>query len=159
MQVSVVAVGKAKERYIEEGIAEYEKRLRPYASCEVIEVKDERVPKNASQAEEVKVKEQEGERILAAVHNGSLLVALDSAGEMWSSEDLAARLHEWEISGTREVCFVIGGPLGLSRTVLGRADLRLSLSRMTFLHTLVRVILLEQIYRAFRIVRGEPYHK
>ena len=159
MQVSVVAVGKAKERYIEEGIAEYEKRLRPYASCEIVEVKDERVPKNASPAEEAKVKEQEGERILAAVRDGALLVALDCGGEMWSSENLAARLRTWEISGTHEVCFVIGGPLGLSRAVLDRADIRLSLSRMTFLHTLVRVVLLEQIYRAFRIVRGEPYHK
>lgn len=159
MQMRVVAVGKAKERYIEEGIAEYEKRLRPYVNCEIIEVKDERVPKNASPAEEAKVKAAEGERILAAVRDGALLVALDGASEMWSSEEFAARLRTWGISGTREVCFAIGGPLGLSQGVLDRADIRLSLSRMTFLHTLVRVILLEQIYRAFRIVRGEPYHK
>lgn len=159
MQMRVVAVGKTKERYIEDGIAEYEKRLRPYVNCEIVEVKDERVPRHASPAEEVKVKDAEGERLLATVRDSTLLVALDGAGEMWSSEEFAARVRAWEVSGTREICFVIGGPLGLSQRVLDRADVRLSLSRMTFLHTLVRVVLLEQIYRAFRIVRGEPYHK
>lgn len=159
MQVSVIAVGKAKDRYINEGIAEYEKRLRPYADLRIVEVRDERVPNRASTAEEGQVKTAEGEHILAAVPEGALLLALDAGGEMWSSEDLASRMKGWEVAGKSEVVFVIGGPLGLSQAVLSRADVRLSLSRMTFLHTMVRLILLEQVYRAFRIMRGEPYHK
>lgn len=159
MRISVVAVGKAKERYIAEGIAEYEKRLGPYGGARVIEVRDERIPKNASPAEEVQVKEREGERLLAAVPDGALVVALDPEGETWSSEELAAHFGQWEINGVRDVSFLIGGPLGLSDELYARSDLRLSLSKMTFLHTLVRVILLEQVYRAFRILRGEPYHK
>lgn len=159
MQVGIVAVGKVKDRYINEGIAEYEKRLRPYADLRIVEVRDERVPHRASAAEEVQVKAAEGERILAAVPDGAILVALDAAGETWSSEDLAARMKAWEVAGRSEVVFAIGGPLGLSPTVLSGAGVRLSLSRMTFLHTMVRLILLEQIYRAFRIMRGEPYHK
>ncbi|MBP2146883.1 23S rRNA (pseudouridine1915-N3)-methyltransferase [Methanofollis sp. W23] len=159
MRVRIVAVGKAKERYIAEGIAEYEKRLGPYGGAKVIEVRDERVPKNASPAEEVQVKEREGERLLAAVPDGALVVALDPEGETWSSEELATHFGRWEIGGVREITFLIGGPLGLSDEVYALSDLRLSLSRMTFLHTLVRIILLEQVYRAFRILRGEPYHK
>lgn len=159
MQVSVIAVGKVKDRYINEGIAEYEKRLRPYTDLRIVEVRDERVPNRASAAEEGQVKVTEGDHILAAVPDGALLVALDAAGETWSSEDLASRMKGWEVSGKSEVVFVIGGPLGLSPAVLSRADVRLSLSRLTFLHTMVRLILLEQVYRAFRIMRGEPYHK
>ncbi|MDK2973832.1 MAG: rRNA (pseudouridine1915-N3)-methyltransferase [Methanofollis sp.] len=159
MQVGVIAVGKVKDRYINEGIAEYEKRLRPYADLRIVEVRDERVPNRASEAEEGQVKAAEGDQILAAVPEGALLIALDVAGEAWSSEELASRMKEWEIAGKNEIVFMIGGPLGLSPTVLSRADVCLSFSRMTFLHTMVRLILLEQVYRAFRIMRGEPYHK
>ncbi|TAJ45620.1 23S rRNA (pseudouridine(1915)-N(3))-methyltransferase RlmH [Methanofollis fontis] len=159
MQVSVIAVGKVKDRYINEGIAEYEKRLRPYADLNIVEVREERIPNRASPAEEAQVVEREGERICTVVPDNAVLVALDLRGEAWSSEDLASRLRSWEIEGAHEIAFVIGGPLGLSPAVLDRARVTLSLSRMTFLHTMVRLILLEQIYRGFRIMRGEPYHK
>jgi 23S rRNA (pseudouridine1915-N3)-methyltransferase len=159
MQIRIIAVGKIKEKFLQEGIAEYEKRLRPYAKVQVIEIPEERRPATASPGTELSVTEKEGERILAALPERSFVIALDVKGQAWSSEELAATFGERELSGQNQITFVIGGDLGLSPAVLARSSLRLSLSRMTFTHPMARLLLLEQVYRAFRILRGEPYHK
>jgi 23S rRNA (pseudouridine1915-N3)-methyltransferase len=159
MQVRVVAVGKIKERFLTEGIAEYEKRLVPYLKLSITEIAEERRGVHANAGEEAQAVGREGERILAAIPDGAFVVALDVRGKEISSEQLAARLHEWQMAGVSPVVFVIGGDLGISGTVLKRAGLRLSLSPMTFTHQMVRMILLEQVYRACRINSGEPYHK
>lgn len=159
MQIRVIAVGKIKEKFLQEGVAEYEKRLRPYAKVQVVEVPDEKRPVSASPATELAAMEKEGERILAAVPEGSFIIVMDVKGQGWSSEHLAASFGEWELAGKNQLAFVIGGDLGLSPSVLARSDLRLSLSQMTFTHPIARFLLLEQVYRAFRILRGEPYHK
>jgi 23S rRNA (pseudouridine1915-N3)-methyltransferase len=159
MQIRVIAVGRIKERFLQEGIAEYEKRLRPYVKLQIIELAEEKRPQPASQANESAAIEMEGKRILAAIPEGSFIIALDIKGQSWSSEDLAALFGERELSGQNPLTFVIGGDLGLSPGVIARSNLRLSLSHMTFTHPITRFILLEQVYRAFRILRGEPYHK
>lgn len=159
MQIRIVAIGKVKERYLQEGMFEYEKRLRPYVKLLVFELAEEKRPQTASPATELAAMEKEGERILAVLPEGSLLIALDVKGQCWSSEELAASFRGWGLSGQNQLTFVIGGDLGLSPAVLARSTLRLSLSRMTFTHPLARLLLLEQIYRACRILHGEPYHK
>ena len=159
MQIRIIAVGKIKERYLQEGISEYEKRLRPYAKLHIVELSEERRPLSASPAIESMAKEKEGERILAAIPEGSVVIALDVKGQNWSSEELAALFRERELSGENQLTFIIGGDLGLSPAVIARSDLRLSLSKMTFTHPMARMLLVEQVYRAFRIIRGEPYHK
>jgi 23S rRNA (pseudouridine1915-N3)-methyltransferase len=159
MQIRVIAVGKIKEKFLQEGIAEYEKRLRPYVKLQIVELAEEKRPQPASPANSSAAMEKEGERILAAIPGGSFIISLDVKGESWSSEDLAASFGERELSGQNPLTFVIGGDLGLSPVVLARSNLRLSLSHMTFTHPIARFILLEQVYRAFRILRGEPYHK
>lgn len=159
MQIQVVAVGKIKEKFLREGIAEYEKRLRPYVKLQVVELPEEKRPQPASPANEAAAIEKEGERILATLSPGSFVIALDVKGKSWSSKELAASFGERELSGQNQLAFVIGGDLGLSPAVLARSSLRLSLSQMTFTHPMARLLLLEQVYRAFRILRGEPYHK
>lgn len=159
MQIRVIAVGKIKEKFLQDGIAEYDKRLRPYAKVQVMELADEKRPASASPGTEAAAMEKEGDRILAAIPDGSFVIALDVRGKNWSSQDLAASLGSWELSGKNQLAFVIGGDLGLSQAVLARSDMRLSLSPMTFTHPMARLLLLEQVYRAFRILRGEPYHK
>jgi len=159
MQIRVVAVGKIKEKFLQEGIAEYEKRLRPYVKLQVVELPEEKRPQPASPAIELAAIEKEGERILAAIPDGFILISLDVKGQNWSSEEMAASFGERELSGQNQLAFVIGGDLGLSQAVLARSKLRLSLSKMTFTHPMARLLLLEQVYRAFRILRGEPYHK
>ena len=159
MQIRVVAIGKIKEKFLQEGIAEYEKRLRPYVKLQVVEIAEEKRPASASPAIEALAKEKEGERILAAIPGGSFVIALDIKGQSWSSEELAVSLGERELSGHNHLVFLIGGDLGLSPAVLARSNLRLSLSQMTFTHPMARLLLLEQVYRAFRILRGDPYHK
>jgi 23S rRNA (pseudouridine1915-N3)-methyltransferase len=159
MQVHTIAVGKIKEKYLQLGILEYEKRLRPYVKLQIIEISEEKRPASASPAVESAAKEKEGERILAAIPEGSYVIALDMQGQSWSSEELAAAFREWELSGQNHLAFVIGGDLGLSPAVLARSGLRLSLSKMTFTHPMARLLLVEQVYRVFRILRGEPYHK
>jgi len=159
MQIRIIVVGKIKERYLQEGIAEYEKRLRPYAKLQIVELAEEKRPASVSPAIESLAMEKEGERILAAIPEGFFVIALDVKGQNWSSEELAASFREWELSGQNQLVFVIGGDLGLSATVLARSNLRLSLSKMTFTHPMARLLLVEQVYRAFRILRGEPYHK
>jgi 23S rRNA (pseudouridine1915-N3)-methyltransferase len=159
MQIRVVAVGKVKEKFLQEGIIEYEKRIRPYVKLQVIEIPEEKRPVSASPATESAAREKEGERILAAIPEGSSVLVLDVMGQSWSSEELAASFGERELSGQNQIVFVIGGDIGLSPAVIARSNLRLSLSRMTFTHPMTRLLLLEQVYRAFRILRGRPYHK
>jgi 23S rRNA (pseudouridine1915-N3)-methyltransferase len=159
MQIRIIAVGRIKEKFLQEGIAEYEKRLRPYAKMQIVELMDEKRPASASSSIETAAKEKEGERILSAIPPGSFVVSLDMKGLIWSSEDLADAFREWELAGKSQIAFVIGGDIGLSPLVLSRSDIRLSLSKMTFTHPMARLLLLEQIYRAWRIKSGEPYHK
>ena len=159
MQIQVVCVGKLKEKYWTGAVAEYAKRLGAYAKLDIRELPDEKTPDSLSPAEEEQVRVREGERILAALKPEAHVIALAIDGEMWSSEQLAAHLDKQAVYGGGSVAFVIGGSLGLSPAVLSRADKRLSFGRMTYPHQLMRVILLEQIYRAFKINRGEPYHK
>ncbi|BFT76146.1 23S rRNA (pseudouridine(1915)-N(3))-methyltransferase RlmH [Paenibacillus sp. P36] len=142
-----------------DGIAEYVKRLGPYAKVQMIEVPDEKAPENMSAAEEQQVRDREGARLLTALRPDVYVVALAIDGEMWSSEQLAASLDKLATYGRSQVAFVIGGSLGLSSELLRRADMRLSFGRMTLPHQLMRLVLVEQIYRAMRINRGEPYHK
>ena len=159
MQVHVIAVGKIKEKFLRDGILEYEKRMRPYVKLQTIEIYEEKRPASTSPAVESAAKEKEGVRILAAIPEGSYVIVLDLQGQSWSSEELSGAFRRWELSGQNQLAFVIGGDLGLSPSVLARSDLSLSLSRMTFTHPMARLLLVEQVYRAFRILRGEPYHK
>ena len=159
MQIRIVAVGKIRERYLADGISDYEKRLRPYAKISVAEVDDIRRPANLSPAQRAQILAREGEKILSAVPDSAYAIALAVDGKPCSSEGLAALLGKFEVGGVSQVAFVIGGDLGLAPSVLERCSLRLSLSTMTFTHPMARLILIEQIYRAFRIIRGEPYHR
>ncbi|MBD0382219.1 23S rRNA (pseudouridine(1915)-N(3))-methyltransferase RlmH [Paenibacillus sedimenti] len=159
MHIQILTVGKLKERYLVDGIAEYVKRLGPYAKVQIVEVPDEKAPENMSPAEERQVREREGERLLAKLAPDAYVVALAIDGEMWTSEQLAGSLDKLATYGRSQVAFVIGGSLGLSSELLRRADMRLSFGRMTLPHQLMRLVLVEQIYRAMRINRGEPYHK
>ncbi|SHJ78509.1 23S rRNA (pseudouridine1915-N3)-methyltransferase [Anaerobranca californiensis DSM 14826] len=159
MQIDIIAVGKIKEKYLNLGIEEFRKRLSSYCKLNIIEIPDERTPDNASPSEEEYIKEREGEKIIAKIRDGSYVIPLALTGKMLSSEELAEKMNKLAISGNSHVTFVIGGSLGLSNSVLQRGNFQLSFSRMTFPHQLMRLILLEQIYRGFRINRGEPYHK
>ena len=146
MKITLITVGKIKEKFFQDAIAEYSKRLSRYCRLEILQV-------------ETQIKEKEGERILSNIKDGSFVVALAINGNMLDSEELAAKIEKWGVSGISQIVFVIGGSLGLSNQVLGRADYKLSFSKMTFPHQLMRVVLLEQIYRSYRIIQGEPYHK
>ncbi|GGC95190.1 ribosomal RNA large subunit methyltransferase H [Thalassobacillus devorans] len=159
MKITIVTVGKLKEKYLKQGIQEYVKRLGPYASVDIVEVADEKAPENLSEADMTEVKKKEGERILAKINPDSYVITLEIAGQMLTSEKLAKRLDDLATYGKSKVAFVIGGSLGLSDEVVQRSDLGLSFSKMTFPHQLIRLILVEQIYRAFKINRNEPYHK
>jgi 23S rRNA (pseudouridine1915-N3)-methyltransferase len=159
VHINIVAVGKIKEQYLREGIHEYLKRLRPYARIEIREVAEEKLPEKASPAEEDLIRRKEGERILGLLPTGSYTVVLGIEGRSLTSPELADLMDKLGLAGKSEINFVIGGSLGLSQAVLAPADVCLSLSRLTFPHQLMRLILLEQIYRAFKISRGEPYHK
>jgi 23S rRNA (pseudouridine1915-N3)-methyltransferase len=159
MQIQIIAVGRVKESYLTEGIAEYEKRLRQYVKIWTTEITEEKRPVHFSPAQKEQLLDREGARILASVPPDSYTVGLAVTGKGRSSEALSALMHGQQMNGTRHLTFIIGGDLGLSDSVLARCDEQLSLSPMTFTHQMVRLILLEQIYRAFRIMRGEPYHK
>ena len=159
MQVHIIAVGRIRERYLKDGIAEYVKRLKPYTRLTVHEIGDERRPAQPTPAQVEQALAREGKMILSAIPGGSVVAVLAINGRAFSSEDLASLLKKHEVSGTGTITFVIGGDLGLSMAVLERADIRISLSPMTFTHPMARLILLEQVYRAFRILRREPYHK
>lgn len=159
MNISIISVGKLKEKYLKMGIDEYVKRLSSYAKVDLIEVADEKAPEQLSEAEMEIVKKKEGERILAKIPDGTFVYALAIDGKMKSSEELAEGLEKQMTYGSSKIAFVIGGSLGLHKEVLNRANEKLSFGRMTFPHQLMRLVLLEQIYRSFRIMKGEPYHK
>ena len=159
MKITLVTVGKIKEKYLKDAIAEYSKRLGKYCKLESIEVADEKTPENASATEEDMIRQKEGERILKYIKEDAYVVALAIDGQMLSSEKLAEKINLLGIQGTSHIAFIIGGSIGLSQEVLSRADYQLSFSKMTFPHQLMRVILLEQVYRSYRIITGEPYHK
>ena len=152
MRITLVAVGKIKERFFEDAIREYEKRLSRYCKLEIAQVADEKTPEGAGEALENQIKEREGERILGHIRDGAYVIALAIEGRMLDSEELG-------VEGVSQIVFVIGGSLGLSGRVMERADFALSFSKMTFPHQLMRVILLEQVYRSYRILNHQPYHK
>ncbi len=158
-RITLLCVGKLKEKFMRDAVNEYTKRLSRYVKLEVIEVADEKTPDHASLKEEELIREKEGERLLRRIKGDDHVIALAITGVQYDSVAFSRRLDGFGMSGKGHVVFVIGGSLGLSEQVLGRADEELSFSKMTFPHQLMRVILLEQIYRAYRIIRGEPYHK
>jgi 23S rRNA (pseudouridine1915-N3)-methyltransferase len=159
MKITLITVGKIKEKFYVDAIAEYSKRLSRYCKLDIVQVADEKTPDGASELQERQIKEKEGERILAQIKDGSYVIALAIEGEMLDSEGLAEKIDRLGVGGQSQIVFIIGGSLGLSDAVIRRADYKLSFSKMTFPHQLMRVILLEQIYRSYRIVHGEPYHK
>lgn len=159
MRITVVAVGKIKEKYLKDGIAEYCKRLSKYCKLEIIEVADERTPDHASGTVEDMIRAKEAERILKLIREDAYVVTLEIGGKQLSSEELAGTIDELGIRGISHIMFVIGGSIGLGEAVLQRSDFALSFSKMTFPHQLMRMILLEQVYRSYRIIYGEPYHK
>ena len=157
MKIRIVAVGKLKEKYLREGVAEYEKRLAPFASVELLETREEYMAENPSEAQRQQTLAKEGERLLRLVPERSFLIVLDVKGKLLSSEALAKELASRALQGQSDLTFLIGGAFGLSEAVRERADLRISFSPMTFTHQMVRLLLYEQIYRAFKINRGEKY--
>ena len=159
MKITCVVVGKIKEKYFTDAIKEYSKRLGRYCKLEILELADEKTPDGASEAEEQAIREKEGERILKALKDDAYVIALAIEGKMLDSVELSRKIESLGIGGTSHIAFVIGGSLGLAPAVMKRADYALSFSRMTFPHQLMRVVLLEQLYRSYRIIKHEPYHK
>lgn len=159
MKISVLTVGKIKERYLKDAVAEYSKRLSRYCKLEIIEVADEKTPDRASEVMEEQIRTREGERLLKYVKDDSYVITLEIHGRQLASEELAERIEKLGVAGISHIIFVIGGSIGLSKEVMERSDYALSFSKMTFPHQLMRVILLEQIYRSCRIIQKEPYHK
>ena len=159
MKITVITVGKIKEKYLKDAIAEYSKRLGRYCRLEIIEVADEKTPDQASEAAEESIRAKEGERIMKHIREDMYVITLEIAGKMLSSEELADKINALGLSGKSSIAFVIGGSIGLAREVMARSDFAISFSKMTFPHQLMRVILLEQVYRSYRIMNGEPYHK
>lgn len=159
MKITILSVGKLKEKYWKQAIAEYEKRLGAYTKIEIIEVPDEKAPENMSDKEIEQVKEKEGQRLLAKIKPQATVITLEIEGKMLSSEGLAKELNQRMTQGQSDFVFVIGGSNGLHQDVLQRSNYALSFSKMTFPHQMMRVVLIEQVYRAFKIMRGEAYHK
>nr|WP_307999123.1 23S rRNA (pseudouridine(1915)-N(3))-methyltransferase RlmH [uncultured Merdimonas sp.] len=159
MKITLVTVGKIKEKYLKDAIAEYSKRLSRYCKLDIVEVQDEKTPDQASETVEEQIRDKEAERILKHIRDDMYVVTLEIEGRMLSSEELAKKIESLGIQGKSSIAFVIGGSIGLGKEVLKRSDYALSFSKMTFPHQLMRVILLEQVYRSYRIINGEPYHK
>ena len=159
MKITIITVGKIKEKYLRDAIAEYSKRLSRYCKLEVIEVADEKTPDQASETMEEQIRSKEGERILKYIRDDMYVITLEIGGKMLSSEEFAKKIETLGVQGQSSIAFVIGGSIGLGKDVLKRSDYALSFSKMTFPHQLMRVILLEQVYRSYRIQNGEPYHK
>lgn len=157
--IKIIAVGKIKERYFSDAIAEYSKRLSAYTRLEIVQVADEKADEGISDKEALKIKDKEAEAILKNIRQGEYVIALDAKGKKMSSNDLANLIDDVSVRSMPDIDFIIGGSIGLAKRVLDSADLILSFSDMTFPHQLMRVILLEQIYRAYKIIRNEPYHK
>ncbi|ETE00529.1 23S rRNA (pseudouridine(1915)-N(3))-methyltransferase RlmH [Streptococcus pseudopneumoniae] len=159
MKIKVVTVGKLKEKYLKDGIAEYSKRISRFAKFEMIELSDEKTPDKASESENQKILEIEGQRILSKVADRDFVIVLAIEGKTLSSEEFSKQLEETSIKGFSTLTFIIGGSLGLSSSVKNRANLSVSFGRLTLPHQLMRLVLVEQIYRAFTIQQGSPYHK
>lgn len=159
MKITVIAVGKIKEKFYRDAIDEYVKRLGRYCKVEIIQVDDEKTPDKASEALELAIKKKEAERLLKYIREDAYVVTLEIQGRMYASEEFADMLERLAVGGVSHIQFIIGGSLGLHPDVCKRADAAVSFSRMTFPHQLMRVILLEQIFRGYRIINHEPYHK
>lgn len=159
MKITVITVGKIKEKYLKDAIAEYSKRLSKYCKLEIIEVADEKTPDNANEVVEDSIRSKEGERILKYVKDDAYVITLEIGGKQLSSEELADKIDKLGVQGTSHIIFIIGGSIGLGKEVLNKSNYALSFSKMTFPHQLMRVILLEQVYRSYRIISNEPYHK
>lgn len=159
MKITIITVGKLKEKYLKDAIAEYIKRLSKYCKLEIVEVADEKTPDNASVVVEHAIRAKEAGRILKYVKEDAYVITLEINGKQLSSEELAEKIDRLGVQGTSHIIFIIGGSIGLGEEVLKKSDFSLSFSKMTFPHQLMRVILLEQVYRSYRIISGEPYHK
>lgn len=159
MKITILAVGKLKEKYLSEGIKEYLKRMTPYAKVDIQEIPDEPCPENASPATEDQVRQKEADRLLKKLRPNTFVIVLDPRGTMHSSEEMAANLQTLALNGRSDITFIIGGSVGLAPSVVERADMLLSFSKLIFPHQLMRLMLLEQVYRWFKIMKGEPYHK
>ena len=159
MKITVITVGKIKEKYLKDAIAEYTKRLSKYCKLEIVEVADEKTPDHASETVEDAIRAKEAERILKYVKDDAHIITLEIQGKQLTSEELAEKIEKLGVQGTSHIIFIIGGSIGIGEEVLQKSNFALSFSKMTFPHQLMRVILLEQIYRSYRIISGEPYHK
>lgn len=159
MKITILSVGKIKEKYLSDAIAEYVKRLGRYCKLSIIQVQDEKTPDSIHESQRQLILEKEASRLMSHLDDSSYLIALAINGKQLSSEELAEKINILGLNGKSSITFVIGGSLGLSEEILSRADMLLSFSKMTFPHQLMRVILLEQIYRGFKIINREPYHK
>ena len=159
MKITIITVGKIKEKYLKDAIAEYSKRLSKYCKLEIVEVTDEKTPDNASETMEDAIRSKEAERILRYVKEDAYIITLEIQGKQLTSEKMAEKIERLGVMGTSHIIFIIGGSIGLGKEVLEQSDYALSFSKMTFPHQLMRVILLEQIYRSYRIINREPYHK
>ncbi len=159
MNITVISVGKIKEKYLKLGIEEFAKRLSKYSKLELIELEDEKCPEKLSEKDMEIVKNKEGAKILNKIKQGSYIITLEIKGQNLSSEELAKKINNIGVMGKSHITFIIGGSLGLSSEVMNKSDFKLSFSKMTFPHQLMKLVLLEQIYRSFRINKGEPYHK
>ena len=159
MKITLITVGKIKEKYLKDAISEYTKRLSKYCKLEIIEVSDEKTPDNASEIVENGIRAKEAERILKYIRDDAYVITLEIQGKQLTSEELADKVEKLGVQGISHIVFVIGGSIGLGEDVLKKSDYALSFSKMTFPHQLMRVILLEQVYRSYRIINGEPYHK
>ena len=159
MRITVVCVGKIKEKFYVQAVEEYAKRLSRYCKLDFVELADEKTPENAGENMKALIKEKEGDRILCALKADAFVIALAIEGSMLDSVQFSKKLERLAVDSVSHIMFVIGGSLGLDTRVLERADYKLSFSKMTFPHQLMRVVLLEQIYRGYRIMKGEPYHK
>lgn len=159
MNISIVCIGKLKEKYWTDAVQEYSKRLSKYCTFTINELKEEKATDNASAAEEMAVKEAEGKNMLKQIKKDAYVIALEIQGKELTSEALSEKIESLGIAGKSDLVFLVGGSIGLSEEVLARADFRLSFSKMTFPHQMMRVVLLEQIYRSFKIIKNETYHK
>ena len=159
MKITIITVGKIKEKYLKDAIAEYSKRLSKYCKLEIVEVADEKTPDNASETMEDAIRSKEAERILRYVKEDAYIITLEIQGKQLTSEEMAEKIERLGVMGASHIIFIVGGSIGLGKEVLEQSDYALSFSKMTFPHQLMRVILLEQIYRSYRIINREPYHK
>lgn len=158
MRITILTVGKIKEKYLVDGIGEFTKRLGPFCRLDIQEINEEKMPATPSDAEKAQTINREGQRLLKCLRSGSYSIVLDVAGNPLSSEELSSRMDALALSGCSDITFIIGGAFGLAPEVLSAAKERLSFSKMTFTHQMIRLLLVEQIYRAFKISRGENYH-